>query len=122
MQGGFGSFSTLPSVAMLQKKVLWFWPWNPVLHQRELGVFALGRGIDISYFNNQNDLNVASPLTESWWNYSVTSISYVNISQFYLIDATQLWILLPFVLQLSDTPNQDRSHNLLNALNSHKDR
>lgn len=26
------------------------------------------------------------------------------------------------VLQLSDTPRQDRCHNLLNALNSHKDR
>lgn len=25
-------------------------------------------------------------------------------------------------LQLSDTPRQDRCHNLLNALNSHKDR
>ncbi|XP_015260177.1 PREDICTED: PHD finger protein 1-like [Cyprinodon variegatus] len=29
---------------------------------------------------------------------------------------------LLFVLQLSDTPRQDRCHNLLNALNSHKDR
>lgn len=26
------------------------------------------------------------------------------------------------VLQLSDTPRQERCHNLLNALNSHKDR
>lgn len=51
MQGGFGAFSSLPSLTMLQKKVLWFWPWNPVLHQWELGVVALGRGNDISYFS-----------------------------------------------------------------------
>lgn len=36
--------------------------------------------------------------------------------------STRLCFHSPPVLQLSDTPRQDRCHNLLNALNSHKDR
>lgn len=63
MQGGFGSFSALPSLAVLQEEILWFWPWNPVLHQWELGVAAPRRGIDISSFKHHDEMmwNAASP-------------------------------------------------------------
>lgn len=63
MQGGFGSFSALPSLAVLQEEILWFWPWNPVLHQWELGVAAPRRGIDISSFKHHDEImwNAASP-------------------------------------------------------------
>lgn len=61
MQGGFGSFSAVPSLTVLQEEILWFWPWNPVLHQWELGVAAPRRGIDISSFKHHDEmlLNVA---------------------------------------------------------------
>lgn len=66
-QGGPGSLSALPSLAVLQEEILWFWPWNPVLHQRELGVAAAGRGIDISSFTPHDEMlwNAAGPVASA---------------------------------------------------------
>lgn len=63
MQGGFGSFSALPSLTVLQEEILWFWPRDPVLHQWELGLVASRRGIDVSLFKHHDEMmwNAARP-------------------------------------------------------------
>lgn len=94
-------------------------------HRKEnttcLGIFARFSARKWGHFGFGVDLNVFRSVL-------VNTLSFAVCGQSELLPFKCICSTLPFiplcvcVSQLSDTPRQDRCQNLLNALNSHKDR